>query len=375
MKKYGTPYYVQSEQYREILKKRHEEEFYKRCGASSWREALGEDFCNFKETFSAALSRVIGTNWGWRDTPWAKDQEFVNHINSAEYLSLVSQRSYTAKAESEIIKRLEAEGFAVAKGRVGRLELDIFLPELSVAFELNGYPYHTAVYCPKFCHEPKAKNYHEKKTEAALSQGIKLYHLWYSRFEQVDELWNIVKTKLGLGYKVSARACKVTLDGEASKIREFLSQNHLLGKPARYDRSISLSYREEIVAVLTFDRNVNNRLCFKRGVAVAGGFQRMMKYVDWLDEVITYCDRDLSPDYENTVYYKNGWKLEGKSGVQLRYYDLLNDMVLSRWSCQIKVLKEKGWFVQGDTEQSCLVRNSIYPIYNSGCWKFSIKLR
>ena len=50
------------------------------------------------------------------------------------------------------------------------LELDIYLPELQLAFEFNGLYWHNELY--------KDKNYHLNKTEKCLEKGIQLMHIW-----------------------------------------------------------------------------------------------------------------------------------------------------------------------------------------------------
>lgn len=50
------------------------------------------------------------------------------------------------------------------------LELDIYFPKLKLAFEVNGSFYHSKDKCNS--------TYHLFKTEACLSKGILLYHLW-----------------------------------------------------------------------------------------------------------------------------------------------------------------------------------------------------
>ena len=49
-------------------------------------------------------------------------------------------------------------------------EIDIFLPDLKIAFEFNGLFYHSELY--------KDKNYHFNKTKICLDNGIQLIHIW-----------------------------------------------------------------------------------------------------------------------------------------------------------------------------------------------------
>jgi hypothetical protein len=49
-------------------------------------------------------------------------------------------------------------------------ELDIFLPDLNIAFEFNGLYWHCELY--------KEKQYHYKKTKECLDKNVQLIHIW-----------------------------------------------------------------------------------------------------------------------------------------------------------------------------------------------------
>ena len=52
-------------------------------------------------------------------------------------------------------------------------ELDIYLPDLKIAFEVNGLYWHSVN-----DRSNKTKDYHSRKSDAAIAVGIKLYHIW-----------------------------------------------------------------------------------------------------------------------------------------------------------------------------------------------------
>ena len=67
---------------------------------------------------------------------------------------------------------------------------------------------------------------------------------------------------------------------------------------------------------------LNTRYLVNR--SVHGGFQKLIKHFlrehPDVQRLITYCDRDISPDPNNTVYSRNGWKLIKEGRPMLSYY-------------------------------------------------------
>lgn len=101
------------------------------------------------------------------------------------------------------------------------MEIDIYLPEIKVAFEYDGLFYHNE-------DSGKGSDYHLEKTNACLEKGVSLFHI----FE--DEWCHKRKIVLGrIKEIVGVRENKIALgDCEIRKIsndeyREFANENHL----------------------------------------------------------------------------------------------------------------------------------------------------
>jgi hypothetical protein len=70
-------------------------------------------------------------------------------------------------------------------------QLDIFIPELNIAFEYNGIYWHSS----KF----KDKNYHKMKSELCKEKDIFLFHIWehkWKKEEYNEKIINILKNNL-----------------------------------------------------------------------------------------------------------------------------------------------------------------------------------
>jgi hypothetical protein len=263
-----------------------------------------------------------------------------------------------------------------------KLELDLYLPDRGIAFECNGNYWHSSA-------TGKDRGYHRVKTELCLSKGIRLYHLWEASNEKI---LNIVKAKLGLLPKVGARKCKVVKVSHAES-REFFNRNHTHGYAGEFV-TYGLEHEGKLVSALAFRRlgeGVENARFVFDGCTVVGGFTKLLKaflrdYEGQFKEIISFCDRDLTPDYRDAVYFKNGFDFLGDSGSSLEYYcnkvqkteqgRVLEKTKYPRQIFQKHKLKEMFPDVWDEslTEAEILEKKQIYQIWNSGCWKFELKL-
>lgn len=98
-------------------------------------------------------------------------------------------------------------------------ELDIFIPELNLAIEYNGTHYHSVEFNEKFL------DYHKKKYEACLKNGINLIHIF--EFEDINKwkkrLYNYIKNpdKYSISFDNSKRTIKGYTCYGKSKIRRL----------------------------------------------------------------------------------------------------------------------------------------------------------
>ena len=199
-------------------------------------------------------------------------------------------------------------------------ELDIYLPELKIGFEYNGSYWHSDSFIPR--------DYHLKKRDLALTKDTKLYFIddadWVNKKD-------ICKARilyiLGSNHKsIYARKTKVYIPTSKEE-KDFLTKNHIQGYiPSSL--KVSLTYDDQIVAILTFvksRKNVNQQgngtsielLRFSTDISchVPGGFSKLLKYaipmiLDRFPDVThisTFSDNNLS--YGN-LYEMNGFTLD-----------------------------------------------------------------
>lgn len=198
-------------------------------------------------------------------------------------------------------------------------ELDIFLPELNLAFEFNGVYWHNEFNKPKY--------YHQEKSLECLEMGVQLIHIWEDDWNcRPDVVKDFIKSKLHLSeISIGARKCDVrTVSNKDANI--FLDRYHIQGKVSG-GQSLGLYYKDNLVEIMTFGQLRKNmggnpetghyeiyRVCSKSGYNVQGGFSKLLKYFEDTYnpvKVITYANLDYT--YGN-VYMKCGFVKDILSG-------------------------------------------------------------
>lgn len=247
-------------------------------------------------------------------------------------------------------------------------EIDIFIPSLNIGFEVDSLKWH---------HSNKDK--HSNKTEWALQQGIKLYHIW--TFFDKEKVKAFILNKLGKNQRIYASK---TLFKEISpsESKEFLDNNHMHNAvKAKYH--FGLFHNEELVSVISYREHSEGieiaRYAGKQNISVVGGFSKLLKNsIKVLKDknykkIITYADRDLTPDYKESVYYKNGFTFIGNTGNILFYTDQHKPYPRQIFQ-KHKLSKLLKVYDPSVTADENLIQNHIYPVWNSGNWKFELKI-
>jgi len=227
-------------------------------------------------------------------------------------------------------------------------ELDIYLPDLKLAFEFNGLFWHNEI--------SKNDNYHLNKTELCEQQGIYLIHIYEDEWIYKKE---IVKSKIlnlldKTPNKIYSRKCKIKEIKNNDLIRYFLEKNHLRGF-VNSKIKIGLFHDDELISLMIFGQKNNIyeilRFCNKLNTNIIGSENKLFKYfVEKYSpvEIIGYSDRSWNED----LYKKLGFILVDKT--KPNYYYIIG--------------KEK--FDINKTEHKIMLERKIYRIYDSGNLKF-----
>ena len=122
-------------------------------------------------------------------------------------------------------------------------ELDIYLPELNLAFEFNGLYWHSELH--------KDRRYHLEKTKLCADKGINLIHIWEDDWDNKVEICkSIILNKIGKSERIYARKCDIRIV-DNKLVREFLDINHIQGFVGSKIK-IGLYYNYELVYYVQF---------------------------------------------------------------------------------------------------------------------------
>ena len=156
--------------------------------------------------------------------------------------------------ESELLEYVRSLGVQ-ADGNVkynGRKEMDIFLPEYSLAIEYDGLPWHSTQYRTKAEQISKAKELKEL--------GIGLIRVfqdeWELRQEQIKRLIAARIGKLNLT-KIYARNCEIVEPTNADA-KTFYDLYHVQGWN-RQAKHVGLTHDGVLVAVMSFSKATSHR--------------------------------------------------------------------------------------------------------------------
>jgi hypothetical protein len=286
----------------------------------------------------------------------------------------------SSQAEERIKLFIESLGYKTERKILSdRKHIDIFIPELNVGFEYNGTIWHSSKY-------KISSIYHKNKTETSLKEGIKLYHIW----EYEDE--DIVKSKIRhilnkSKNRIFARNTEIKFIS-SKEVELFLNNNHSF-KHCSGLFNFGLYYKNELVSVMSFRRKGHNnieliRFCNKLDFSVIGSFSKLLKHsikhikenYPKIEKITTFGYRDVCPLYEDSVYYKNGFKFISYINPTLTYYKHSNKTIYNRQ----RFMKSKLINIFPDvysedlTEAEILKKVGIYAIYNSGTLKFELNI-
>jgi len=253
-------------------------------------------------------------------------------------------------------------------------ELDIYLPELKLAFEFNGLYWHNEFY--------KYNSYHLNKTELCEEKEIHLIQIYEDDWiYKQDIVKSIILNKLGkTSNKIYARKTIIKEINDNKLVREFLDKNHIQGFIGSKIK-IGLFFNSEIVSLMTFGNrrvamgkkttNIGEyellRFCNKLNTNVIGGASKLFKYfIDNYNpkEITTYADRSFS---QGKLYETLGFELQGKT--EPNYYYIIDDIRHHRFSYRKDVLVKEG-YDKNKTEHQIMLERKIYRIYDSGNLKF-----
>jgi len=251
-----------------------------------------------------------------------------------------------------------------------KYELDIYIPDLKLAFEFNGVYWHNEL--------NKPNDYHLNKTELCEKKRTQLIHIYEDDWiYKNDIVKSMILNKLGkTPEKIYGRKCEIKEITDNKLVREFLNKNHIQGFIGSSIK-LGLFHNEELVSLMIFGkRRIGKktsdeyellRFCSKLNTNVIESEDNLFKYfVENYkpSKITTYADRSWST---GDLYKKLGFEYKGKT--QLNYYYVIDGIRHHRFNYRKDKLIKEG-FDKNKTEHEIMIDRGIYRIYDSGNLKF-----
>lgn len=249
-------------------------------------------------------------------------------------------------------------------------ELDIYIPDLSLAIEFNGIYWHSYDHSPD--HEEKYR--HLTKHDLCREKGIRLIQIWDIEWiEKQTIIKDIIRRAIGKTENVVQARKTVIKTISQQMLDSFLNTNHVQGSinsKIRY----GLFSDDELIAVMSFGWarfNKNHeyellRYAQRCNYHVVGGSEKLFKkFIRDVpnSSVVSYSDRRL---FVGDIYTRLGFSNAGST--DLDYFWVKKNMMLSRYETQKKKLHK----LLGDgfdptlTENQNMFNNGYRKLYSCG---------
>ena len=234
-----------------------------------------------------------------------------------------------SKPELEIRQFLIQNGIECKTDRktLNGKELDILVSDRNIAIEFNGNKHHTEWF------GGKTRQYHLNKTKGCKNKGVKLIHIFEDEFHNKKEIMfnkiaHILKIQESLP-KIYGRKCTIT-SIDRGVAENFLNKYHIQG----YDPSTvhyGAFYGTELIAVMSFlktDKSAEKweltRFASNYNYVCCGVGGKLFKHFikEYTPKHIkSFADRRWTVDEENNVYIQLGFKFDGYTKPDYKYYN------------------------------------------------------
>ena len=306
------------------------------------------------------------------------DNWVLKYIHRYGLEDLVDINPIKSKNETTILELLQSKlGSNVeiqhgVRNIIPGKELDIYIPSMKLAFEINGSYWHSSIIKPA--------DYHQEKTVICNKLGIRLVHIYEYEMAQ-DDKWGKLKNyieSLVSQYKTRIYGRNLVIkeiDAHASK--EFISKYHLQGTAPDCIR-LGAFHNDSLVGVMTFgtprfDRSYEYeliRLCWKTDVIAIGGTAKLFSAFVSKYKPISILSYANVSKFTGDTYEKLGFKLLSMTRPGYVWVSNHNAKVLSRYDTQKHTLVSKGLGTLDQTEDEIMEGLGFLKIYDAGNLKF-----
>lgn len=286
--------------------------------------------------------------------------------------NLVKPDIYRSISEEEICTHITNKGINVLcnnRSIIHPFELDLYIPDKYIAIEFCGLYWHSEMY--------KHKHYHSDKLKKCNDKDIRLITIFEDEWiehkdivlSKIDNILNVSQSD-----KVFARKCSVMYNVPVSVQKTFYGDNHIQGY-GKGSIVYSLSYNNEIVAMMSFIKKSNNTYELNRYATkynVIGGFTKLLtKFVEQIDfsELISFADLRWS---EGNLYKNTGWEID--SIIRPDYSYIVNGKRKHKFNYRhTSGLQKLERYDSTLSEHNNMLKHKLFRIYDCGKIRFVYK--
>ena len=238
---------------------------------------------------------------------------------------------------------------------LGRMELDVLLPEYKLALECNGSYWHSET-------KGKSKYYHLTKSNKCKSKNIKLLHIWeHEWLNYSDILKSIISKELNKFNYIDSQL--LTIKHTSNHEEEFfLKETHLEGyEPS--NMAVGLYQNADLLSLISFSQtDITNswkivRYATKLNININNGYNKIFShFIKTInpDSIIASTQKHIS---DGKVLSDLGFKLSYSSEPSKFY---IKHSIKDRVDFYSKISQPKN------------INSTIYPIWDCGSdiWKW-----
>lgn len=250
----------------------------------------------------------------------------------AEQTNLNTKKSYTSKAEKEILHFLTSNNVFCEKNRsiLHGKEIDIFIPQKNIGIEYDGLRWHSE------WRGKKPPFFHSSKTNECKKNGIKLIHIFEDEFvHKKDIVMNKIGHIIGLQHdlpKIMGRKCIISEVG-ISDAKKFLDKYHIQGWVGS-TISYGAFFDGTLIAIMSFKKRNSEKNIWEltrfasdyNFVCQGVGGKLFKRFISEHNpsEIISFADRRWTINEDKNVYTILGFK---NTGYTKPSYTYINDKI------------------------------------------------
>ena len=287
--------------------------------------------------------------------------------------------NHFSKDELEIYEYVKSKNNNVIhseKSIINPYEIDIFIPNKHIGIEYNGLYWHSE-------ENGKDKYYHLKKLKLCNNNNVKLIQIFEDEWLNKKEIvLNKIDHLLGCSNsekKIYGRKCLIN-EINKNEAKNFLNKYHIQGFVSS---SVYLGayYNNELVAVMTFKRELNNSLNYELNrfasnynyicCGVGGKLFNFFVKNYKPNTIKSFADRRWTINEDSNIYIKLGFKFDKYIKPDYRYYNQCDGVLRQhKFNFRKQILHKKYGLPLTMTENEMTKELGYYKIWDCGLIKY-----